>query len=187
MTLPPSTLDTILTLQLTVAWAGEASCVPPRLGWWRTDLVDEAGGGDLLRRLLPRTYRWAALEAVREAARRADAAARAQLPDPDAARTLFSLGFELDEQVAERLAACKAEEGLPEEALDFAVDLAVPFDAELLAVALRRPDAPGHTVVPGGRRLKGAMPDSPELAVRNLAASLLPFADQYPMPYYSVR
>ncbi|WP_395830945.1 hypothetical protein [Archangium violaceum] len=44
---PVSTLDTILALQLTVAWAGEGRCEPARLGWWQTDLVDEAGGGDL--------------------------------------------------------------------------------------------------------------------------------------------
>jgi len=46
-------LDTVLALQLTVAWAGEGLSEPPRLGWWQTDLVDELGGGDLLARLLP--------------------------------------------------------------------------------------------------------------------------------------
>ena len=38
-------LDEILALQLTVAWAGEAAGEPPRLGWWKTDLVDKEGGG----------------------------------------------------------------------------------------------------------------------------------------------
>jgi hypothetical protein len=64
-------LDEILALQITAAWAGEGACVPPRLGWWRTDLVDPAGGGDLLARLLPKTHAWASIEAVREAAIRA--------------------------------------------------------------------------------------------------------------------
>ncbi|MBZ0117679.1 MAG: BREX-6 system BrxE protein, partial [Sandaracinaceae bacterium] len=64
--LPGSDLDTILALQLTVAWAGERNAQPPRLPWWRTDILDEAGARDLLSRLTPRTQEWAALEAVRQ-------------------------------------------------------------------------------------------------------------------------
>jgi hypothetical protein len=74
-TLPNETLDEILAFQFVVAWAGEGRCEPKRLGWWDTDLIDPAGGGDLLARLLPRTHAWASLEAVREAARRTDAKA----------------------------------------------------------------------------------------------------------------
>ncbi len=33
-------LDEVLALQVTIAWAGEGLWSPPRLGWWRTDLVD---------------------------------------------------------------------------------------------------------------------------------------------------
>jgi hypothetical protein len=36
----PDRLGVILALQFTIAWAGEGRCVPPRLGWWQTDLVD---------------------------------------------------------------------------------------------------------------------------------------------------
>src|SRR5690606_38217502 len=36
----PADLDTILTLQLAVAWAGEGETRPPRLRWWRTALND---------------------------------------------------------------------------------------------------------------------------------------------------
>ena len=72
-TAPDAVLDEILALQITVAWAGEGTCAPPRLGWWRTDLVDPAGGGDLLARLLPNTHAWAVFEAVRCAAIRAAA------------------------------------------------------------------------------------------------------------------
>src|SRR5689334_18925175 len=104
---PSSTLDTVLALQITVAWAGEGRCEPRRLGWWPTDLVDPAGGGDLLARLLPRTHAWASLEAVREAARRADAQAREALANPDRLRTLFFLGFEIDELLSERLTSHK--------------------------------------------------------------------------------
>src|SRR5262245_48460224 len=98
--LPADTLDAILALQVTVAWAGEK----PRLGWWRTDILDEAGARDLLARLTPRTVEWTAFEAVREAARRADERMRQRSATPDRARTLFHFGFELDEHLAERLA-----------------------------------------------------------------------------------
>ncbi len=96
-------LDIILGLQFRVAWAGEALCDPPRLRWWRTDLVDPMSGGDFLRRLAPRTHRWASLEAVREAAGLTDLKSRKLLADPDSARTLFSWGFELDEMLADRI------------------------------------------------------------------------------------
>ena len=93
--------DAILATQVTVAWAGEGRCKPRRLGWWDTDLVDEAGGGDFLARLLPQTHRWAALEAVREAARRTDAKARAKMADPDKMRTIFFLGGRRETSVRE--------------------------------------------------------------------------------------
>jgi hypothetical protein len=65
-------LDFALTAQLVVAWAGESG-EEQRLGWWRTDLASEFGGEDLFRRLLPNSWPWATLQAVREAARRRDA------------------------------------------------------------------------------------------------------------------
>jgi|AntAceMinimDraft_8_1070364.scaffolds.fasta_scaffold682548_1 hypothetical protein len=37
-------LDEILSLQLIIAWAGEADTEPKRLGWWRTGMCDEFGG-----------------------------------------------------------------------------------------------------------------------------------------------
>src|SRR5690349_12871798 len=70
-------LDEILSLQLLVAWAGEGHTDPPRLAWWRTSLIDEFGGEDLFARLMPRTWKWAVLEAARSAARTIDAEARA--------------------------------------------------------------------------------------------------------------
>lgn len=88
-----SDLDQILALQLTIAWAGEGLCQPARLGWWRTDLVDEAGGGDLFARLTPRLQRWSALEAARETARRIDEQKRREVAEPEKVRTLFHLGF----------------------------------------------------------------------------------------------
>jgi len=56
-----SSLDAILALQLTLAWAG-GRCSPRCLGWWNTDLVDESGGGDLWACLPPQTHASAGLE-----------------------------------------------------------------------------------------------------------------------------
>jgi hypothetical protein len=186
--LAPSTLDTVLALQITVAWAGEGRSQPSRLGWWQTDLVDEAGGGDLLARLLPRTHSWASLEAVRESARRADAMARKAMAPSDSIHSLFFLGFEIDERLAERLGSLKRAGASPQSALPFPISLSAPFNRDALTEALRQPgsgDAP-YTVTPGGRQLKEAMPTSLELAVRNLAAALLPLPEQYPLPFYRV-
>ena len=186
-TIPTATLDRVLALQLTVAWAGEGGCDPRRLGWWQTDLVDEAGGGDLLARLTPRTAAWAGLEAVREAARRADAHARKQMSDPDRMRTLFFFGFEVDEKLADRLAVLKRGDRPPAEALGthLPVDITRPFRAEDFANALRAPGG-AHTIVPGGRQLESAPPASLELLVSHLTAALVPLADRYPLPFYKL-
>ena len=187
-TIPDKTLDEILALQVTVAWAGEGACVPPRLGWWRSDLVDPAGGGDLMARLLPKTHAWASLEAVRVAAIRSDAKARGQMPNPDKMRTLFFLGFELDERLAERLAHHKRSGATPENALPLSIDLGAGFSAAAVADVLRAATSKvQHAVVPGGRQVKGAMPEAPALLVQHLAAALAPFADKYPMPFYGVK
>ncbi len=178
-------LDSILALQLTIAWAGEGACEPPRLGWWATDLVDEAGGGDLLRRLLPRTHAWAGLEAAREAARRTDEKARRAQASPDDLRTLFFFGFEVDERLAERLGDLKRAGRPPSEALPLPVALDAAFSPDGVATALAVPGAkPRVQIVPGGRQLLGARPAAPDLMARDLAAALLPLGTQYPLPFY---
>jgi len=180
---PDSVLDEILAIQLTVAWAGEGRCQPKRLGWWETDLIDEAGGGDFLARLLPHTHRWASLEAVREAARRIDAKARGKMADPDAVRSLFFLGFEVDEQLGDRLAFLKRERRAPAEALQLPITLGTKFARDELAEVLGNSNEK-PTVVPGGRELKGPAPAEPDTLVRRLAAGLLPFTDHYPLPHF---
>ncbi len=184
-TLADATLDAILAIQLTVAWAGEGRCSPRRLGWWETDLIDEAGGGDFLARLLPRTHAWASLEAVREAARRSDAKARGKMANPDKMRTLFFLGFELDEQISDRLAALKREDRLPSDVLPLPLPLTSSFSKEKLVAALHGGDT-AFNVVPGGRQLKGARPDAADAMVCRLARALVPLAEQYPLPFYKV-
>jgi hypothetical protein len=184
VTIAENDLDQILALQLTVAWAGEGHCQPPRLGWWRTDIVDPMGGGDLLARLLPKTHLWASLEAARAAALTVDRAARANMADPERLRTLFYMGFELDEQLAERVAALKGGGVPPAEQLSLPLSLEGSFSAEELGAVLRRSAGGEHTVVPGGRQMKGAMPEDRLTAVQTLAAGLVPFTDSYPMPFF---
>lgn len=74
------TLTAILALQGTSGWAGKAWRLPPRLGWWDTELIDEPGGGGSLARRLPQTHACASLEA----ARRVDAKARDKMGAPEA-------------------------------------------------------------------------------------------------------
>lgn len=182
-TTPDSVLDHILALQLTVAWAGEALCEPPRLGWWQTDLVDEGGGGDFFRRLAPRTHRWAALQAVREAATRTDEDARRVSADADRIRSLFHLGFDVDEQLDLRLAQHRREETTPEAALSDLYPIADGFDRALLETQLRGSGAADYRITPAGRLLKGAPPEALELLVDKLASALLPLSDSYPLPH----
>ena len=162
--------------------------MPPRLGWWQTDLIDPAGGGDFFGRLLPRTQAWASLEAVREAARRIDEQGRRGLAEPDLVRTLFFQGFDLDERVSERLAELKRAGVAPSAALRLLVPLDAPFSTEGFAEALRGGGRkPASEIVPGGRQLKGAMPEALELVAQTLGAALVPFAEHYPMPFYRVK
>ena len=183
MPLPTSTLDFILTLQLAVAWAGEADTEPPRLGWWRTGMVDPDGGEDLFRRLAPKTWRWAVLQATREAARRVDADARARAADPDRLYSLFRFGHKLDERLGERLADLKRTHDDPQAALPLLRDVMAAWDRDTLAEFLAGLADADHKATPTGRLIKGAMPD-PELAAKKLAAALLPLSDRYPAPHY---
>jgi len=182
--LPLSELDFALTAQFIVAWAGEGG-EEPRLKWWRSDMVSEFGGEDLFRRLLPHTWEWAVLQAAREAARRKDAELRAKDHDPDQILSLFSLGFELDERLEERLQDLKRSGALPQEALSGIKDGIRPEwsrDAFFDWVA-------GHgtadtTSAPAGRRLKGTPPISLDATVRQLVAGLAPTSDAYPLPHF---
>ncbi len=180
-------LDTILATQLLVAWAGEACSQPKRLGWWETDLVDEAGGGDLLARLAPRTHVWRSLELVREAARRVDAKARRKHGTPDQMRSLFFLGYELDEQLGDRLADLRRGGDRPEKALPLPFALGGMFDEDrVLAVLAPAGKVAYDEVLPVGRQLKGALPKEPAHMVAQLSAALLPPAEPYPLPFFKV-
>jgi len=188
-TAPPTevALDEILALQFLVAWAGEGRCKPRRLGWWDTDLVDPDGGGDLLARLAPRTHAWAALEAVREAARQTDTKARERHGEPDRLRTIFFLGFEVDEKVSDRLAAHKRASASPTEALPLPFALGGEWSKDKTIAAFGAGGSAAFSPVPPvGRQLKGAPPASANDLVRQLVAALVSPADAYPLPFFRV-
>jgi hypothetical protein len=180
-------LDSILAWQFLVAWAGERRTEPPRFGWWDTALVDDYAGGDVLSRLAPRTHAWAALEAVREVARRVDAEARGKHGRPDAMRTIFFLGFELDERLADRLAAHKRSLRPPGDVLPLPLPLTREFAAEAVRAVLAGDLAPSFEAVPPvGRQLAEPRPSRPDELVRNLAAALVQPAREFPLPFYKL-
>lgn len=184
-------LDEVLAVQFLVAWAGEGSrSRPRRLNWWDTDLVDPDGGGDLIARLVPRTHVWASLEAVREAARRVDADSRERHGEPDLLRTIFFLGFELDEKVSDRLALLKRGDRSPSAALLLPSGLALgaDFPSDRVMSALAPAGPPAFEVVPPvGRQVHAPMPAGIADQVRTLAAALVPPTADYPTPFFALR
>jgi hypothetical protein len=180
-------LDALLSFQLTVAWAGEGLAEPKRLDWWRTDLVDEGGGGDLLHRLLPKTYQWAALAAVRQAAIQVERQMRLEISNSDAVRTLFFWGFELDEALSDRLAHHKRMGSAVNEVMALPMDFKASFSMAGFEAAVRMPDQRVEfKVLPSGRELSETLPAALELRAQKLMVALLPLAESYPMPFYRV-
>ncbi len=181
---PNSELDFILTAQLAVGWAGEAG-EERRLGWWRSDLVSEYGGKDLFKRLLPHTWQWAVLQGVREAARRHDAAQRGKDHNPDRLLSIFSLGFELDERIDERLQGLKRSGVSPEEALPGLKDVITSeWNEAQFADWVEGHATSEHTAAPVGRRINSEPPAVPETLVSQLISALLPLGGEYPLPHF---
>ena len=184
----PSEIDQLLSAQLIVAWAGEKgdSDEPSsqRLGWWRTDLVGEGAEYDL-KELLPNTWRWAMLQAVRHAAKIHDASVRAKDHDPDRLLTLYFLGFEIDEKVDERLVQLKQNRSQLEEVLpDVATLIDGGWSQELFVAWIEKHGKETFTSVPAGRRLKGKPPERLSEILGRIVAGLAPLADKYPMPHF---
>lgn len=179
-----SVLDEILVLQLLVAWAGEGKTEPPRLGWWRTALTDEFVGEDLFKRLTPRTWRWAVLEAARAAARKVDAESRAESADADHLFSLYRLGFAVDEQLDDRLAELKRSGQDPVEALPSLATLTAAWDRDAFVAWLGTLGTPDPVASSVGRRLKGDLPADPVVAARALAAAMAPLTARYPAPHF---
>ncbi|QDE82501.1 hypothetical protein BHS07_13580 [Myxococcus xanthus] len=145
-----------------------------RLGWWKTDLVDAEGGGDLWKRLLPRTHLWAGLEAARRAARLVDERLRRESARADDMLTLFHFGFELDEALDERLAHHRLEAHPPGEVLPLLQHTSAPLDRAVLLAHLSSPGLDvAYKVVPGGRQLKARADEGPVFQARRLACAML--------------
>jgi hypothetical protein len=178
-----SDIDTALTSQLVVAWAGETG-EERRLGWWRSDLVSEYGGEDLFRRLLPGTWRWAVLQGAREAARRKDAELRRRDHDPDRIVSLFSLGFELDERIEERFQDLKRSGRVPDESLPGLAVISDGWAQEGFWDWVNGHGEADAATSPAGRLLKGSPPIAVDQLVRKLVAGLAPAAENYPLPHF---
>lgn len=179
-------IDLLLSAQLIVAWAGERGAPggeDRRLGWWRTSLVSEFGGHDLFMRLLPETWEWAALQGVREAARRHDAELRSQAADPDEIISLFRLGFEIDERTDERLYELKRAGAAPNVALPELNLLAENWDAESFHSWIQQHGKAAHSAAPIGRLIKGTPSAFPKV-VSELVAALSPLPQTYPLPHF---
>ena len=179
-------LDGILELQIAIAWAGEGNTDPPRLGWWRTGMCDEFGGEDLLKRLTPKTWRWAVLESARAAAKRVDDRARNRADDPDHLLTLYRLGFDADEQLGERLLELK-QSGVPVgEAFPEFAELCTNWSMERFSAWLGELGESGYSATATGRRVKGKPPEDLCEAAKKLAAALLPLDNEYVLPHFRV-
>lgn len=181
-------IDSLLSAQLIVAWAGEKGdandSTSRRLGWWDTNLVGEGAEYDL-KELLPNTWRWAALQAVRQAAKINDATVRAKDHDPDRLLTLFSLGFEIDEKVDERLLQFKQNSRAIDEVLPDVASMITPvWSVERFTSWVAKHGKESTTTVPAGRRLKGQPPEELQAMLGRLIAGLAPLTDSYPMPHF---
>lgn len=175
-------------LQLFVSWSGEGLSDPPRLNWWNTQLLDEWGGEDLFKRLLPRTFEWALLEATRKASIKVDSKKRANLAKPDEVRTLFFWGFGIDEKLEERLSFHKQNGSKPQEVLGFPLNLNDDFKQRTFEVTIQNFNSEiQYKIVPEGREIKEAIPESLAQAAKNLVSGLIPLVDQYPMPFYRIQ
>lgn len=183
--LPISALDLALTAQFAVAWAGESGGEERRLGWWQSDLVSPLGGEDLFGRLTRATWKWAVFQAVREAARRRDAARESHASEYDRSMTLFSLGFELDERIEERLMELKRTTPGAREALPALNELVREgWKKDIFSAWVRAHGTVEYEETPVGRRIKGTPAVSLEVLVKRLVAGLDPIPNDYPRPHF---
>lgn len=180
-------LDRVLVAQLIVAWAGEGGEDEPRMGWWRTDLLSTFGGEDLFARLLPYTWQWGVLRAVREAARRREAVLIERHHDPDRIVSLFHLGFAVDERVAERLSEFERSQVQRAEALPRLHEMITAgWDRGRFLAWIREHASHDYEIVPTGRRLRGPAPADLEERVSALVGALDPLAEGYPLPHFAL-
>lgn len=180
-------LDLLLSLQFSVAWAGEGKCEPTRHGWWQTALVDEFDGLDLLQRIAPRTAPWAALEAVRRVATHIDAQTRTHAQHSDSILTIFHLGFDIDELLHERLKELKLELVPPKDALPGLIGLTDDWTASTWSnwLSSQKIASTPFEITPGGRFVSTTrkVTNAPVTLVKHLIGALHTPSTNYPTPH----
>lgn len=152
--------------------------------WWQTDITDPNGGGDFIRRLLPRTHAWAALRAAREAARRTEFKFLTRLGGTLRTRSLFWLGPDIDEALHDRVDQHVLEQRSPEAVLPLAMPLD-HWDRARFEAALSSAASGGHKVVPDGREVSASAVTV--ASVKLLVSALAPLVEPYPMPFFRVK
>ena len=148
-------------------------------------MVSEYGGEDLFRRLLPNTWRWAVLQAAREAARRADAESRREAHDADSVLSLYGLGVDVNRRLDDRLGDLVRSGRQPTEALPgLAPLLGEKFTRDTFATWIQGHGVANTVASPVGRLLRGSPTEDVVATVKALVAALAPLGDSYPLPHY---
>jgi hypothetical protein len=96
---------------------------------------------------------------------------------------LFSLGFELDERIEERLHELKAT-STPRASLPLLSVMDHSWQRPQFEAWLAAHGEIASTPAPVGRRLKGEVPASLKELVSKLVAALLPLGPEYPLPHF---
>jgi hypothetical protein len=181
-----NSLDQILAIQIAIAWAGEKD----RLSWWNSEVTNEFGGFTQLLDLTPSSASWLSLKTVREIAKRMDKKARRTANDADNIYTIFRLGFEIDEQLDQRLTDLIHSDSSQKTLLKHVGWLSEPneqdWDAEDFTNWLRGlvGDRGQHKDEPLGRRIVGEASEDLVERISKLANHLWPLTDTYTIPHY---
>lgn len=187
----PEELDKILAIQFAIAWAGEGG-EEPRLNWWNTEVISEFGGYDNLKELAPNSADWLGFKTIREAARRTDQELRLRASHPDKIVTIYCLGFEIDEQLDQRLSEHIHSRVSLAHLLKNIGWLTEPVGQEweqeefvgwLQELSQQKAKTEKESI---GRRLIGDIPENIVERVQKLATALLPLSENYPFPHYRV-
>lgn len=102
-------------------------------------------------------------------------------------RTIFFLGFTVDEALDERLRAIKLVGGAPADMPALDLINGSPFERgnfERFCESLSAPLPVKRS--PIGREITGPAPDSPLGLIERLVAALVPVPEAYPLPFYRI-
>jgi hypothetical protein len=123
---------------------------------------------------------------VRAAARRVDGAAREKIAGGDALWTPFHFGFDVDEQLDDRIAYHRTHEHKPADVLGARYLAAREWSQAALEALLNGLASAKVSDTPAGRQVS-ARAASPADAAPLLFAALLPLGKGYPLPHLEPR